>query len=156
MEYIFNGGFLGTKAPLFMDITIVILILIPLLIGGSVWLARKEYYDIHHKIQLVSFILSLLTLIYFIYNIYSMGDIDLYIKDTIIEAKAIIYVYITIFLITNIFWYRTLKFALEDNLRRALPGLYSSSHKRWGKVTAIFVGANSIIYMVVYLILFII
>ncbi len=156
MEYIVNGGFLGTKAPLFMDMTIIILFLIPLLIGGSIWLAKKEYYEIHHKIQLISFILSLLTLIYFTYNIYSMGDVDLYIKDTIIDAKALIYVYITIFIITNIFWYRTLKFALEDSSRRALPGLYSSSHKRWGKVTAIFVCANSIIYMVVYLILFII
>ncbi len=156
MEYVFNGGFLGTKAPLFMDIIIVILLLIPILIGVSIWLARKEYYDIHHKIQLSSFTLSLLSFIYFIYNIYFMGNVDLYIKDTIIDAKAIIYVYITIFLITNIFWYRTLKFALEDSSRRALPGLYSSSHKRWGKVTAIFVGANSIIYMVVYILLFII
>lgn len=151
MKYI-----LGIKSPIFMDITLIILSLIPLLIGGSVWLAKKEYYDIHHRIQLASFILSLVTLIYFIYNIYSMGDVDLYIKDTIIDAKALIYVYITIFIITNIFWYRTLKFALEDSSRRALPGLYSSSHKRWGKVTAIFVGANSVIYMVVYILLFII
>ena len=153
MEYIFNGGFLGTKAPLFMDITVVVLILIPLLIGGSVWLARKEFYDIHHKIQLISFSLSLSTFIYFIYNIYSMGDINLYIKCNLIDAKILIYIYITIFLITNIFWYSTLKFALGDSSRRALPGLYSSSHKRWGRVTAIFVGANSIIYMVVYIII---
>ncbi len=149
MEYIVSGGFLGTKAPLFMDITIIILILIPILVGGSIWLVRREFYDIHHKIQLLLFIISFLTSIYFIYNVYFMQDV----KESIINIKALLYIYSVIFLITNIFWYRTLKFALEDSLRRALPGLYSKSHKKWGKVTAISIGANSIIYIIVYLII---
>ncbi|NEW59683.1 DUF420 domain-containing protein, partial [Sulfurovum sp. bin170] len=39
MEYMFEAGFLGTRAPLFMDIIVIIVGLLPFLIAFTIWTA---------------------------------------------------------------------------------------------------------------------
>ena len=51
MDYIFQTGFLGTRAPLFMDIVSVIVAALPFLIYGAISLAKKGNYSAHESVQ---------------------------------------------------------------------------------------------------------
>ncbi|MDQ7067856.1 MAG: hypothetical protein Q9M40_07695 [Sulfurimonas sp.] len=41
MNYMFESGFLGTKAPFFMDFVTLLVALLPVLVYGAILLAKK-------------------------------------------------------------------------------------------------------------------
>jgi len=158
MNYMFQLGFLGTKAPFFVDITIIFMGLLPFLVAFAIWLAIKEYHSIHSKIQITLFLITLILLVYSIYNIYFVIGFNHYIQNSSINSNLVLYFsifYIVIEVFTMIMWYYTIKFAIADSQRRALPGLYSLSHKKSGRVSAFLIILTSIIYISLYSILFI-
>ena len=42
MDYMFQPGFLGTKAPFFMDFVTIIVAALPLLVAIAIYFAKKE------------------------------------------------------------------------------------------------------------------
>ena len=52
MEYMFQPGFLGTRAPFFMDFVTIIVTLLPLLVGFAILLAKKKMFKLHIASQL--------------------------------------------------------------------------------------------------------
>ena len=57
----FEAGFLGTRAPLFMDIVTVIVALLPFLMWSVVILAKAGVYKQHGTLQVLLFWISLIT-----------------------------------------------------------------------------------------------
>jgi len=154
----FQLGFLGTKAPFFVDITVIFMVLLPFLVAFAIWLAIKEHHSIHIKMQITLFLITLILLVYSVYNIYFVIGFNHYIQNSSINSNLVLYFsifYMVIELFTIIMWYYTIKFAIADSQRRALPGLYSLSHKKSGRVSAFLIILTSIIYIALYSILFI-
>ncbi|NOZ90877.1 MAG: DUF420 domain-containing protein [Epsilonproteobacteria bacterium] len=158
MEYMFQTGFLGTRAPLFMDEFLIIIVLLPFLIGLSIWFATREHYKLHRFFQTFLFIITLVILVYFEYGIHVGGGFSHYMKDSSIDENLAFYFlifHIIIATITLIMWSFIIKFAIEDRRRRALPGLYSNSHKKSGKRVAFMILLTSLSAISLYWILFI-
>jgi len=158
MEYMIQAGFLGTRAPFFMDIVVIIVALLPFLISLGIWFARLGYHKLHHLFQTILFVVTVVVLIYFEYGIKLGGGFKEYIKDSSIEPTLALYFlifHIIIATITMIIWGRTLKIAFADRKRRTLPGLYSKLHRKTGKIVAFFILLTSITGVGVYWMLFI-
>jgi putative membrane protein len=157
MEYMFQSGFLGTKAPLFMDEFIVIIALLPFLIALSIWFAIKGYYKLHRFFQTMLFITTLSVLVYFEYGIHKGGGFEYYLKNSSIDPNLALYFlifHIIVATITLIMWVFIINFATSDNRRKALPGLYSNAHKKSGKRVAFMIFLTSLTGIGVYSMLF--
>jgi putative membrane protein len=158
MEHMFEIGFLGTRAPLFMDIIVIIVALLPFLISLNIWLAVKKRFNLHRILQIVLFLITLVVLVYFEYGMQSTGGFEFYIKESSIDSNlAFIFLifHIIIAFVMLIMWFSLLKFAGADNKRRALPGMYSRDHKASGRRVAFMILLTSITGIIVYWILFI-
>jgi hypothetical protein len=143
MDFIIQKGFLGTNSPFFIDFSLIIMSILPLIMVGSIFLARKELIKLHIKIHISSF--SLATIILSL-NIYGYIKLDV---DSL-QNPILFYVYLIYLSISYIVWYRTIYFAMEDSRRRALPGLYSKFHKKSGMFLIILVSSNIFIGLIFY------
>ena len=158
MEYMFQAGFLGTRAPFFMDEVMIIVALLPFLIGFGIWLARLGYHKLHYRFQTILFVVTVVVLVYFEYGTKVGGGFKEYIKDSSIDlsfALSFLIFHIIIASIMVIMWGWTIKVSFADRKRRALPGVYSLGHKKFGRVVAFFILLTSVTGLGVYAILFI-
>ena len=158
MEYMFEAGFLGTRAPMFMDIIVIIIGLLPFLIAFSIWFAVNKMYGLHRFLQTVLFLVTIVILVYFKYGMYMAGGFDFYMRGSSIDSTIAFYFlifHVVVATITLIMWFAMMKFASADSKRRALPGLYSDAHKKSGKRSAFAISLTSITGVIVYWILFI-
>jgi len=136
MEYLFNIGFLGTRAPYYMDLIIVYLVSLPVLILFSISLASNRDYKLHRLTQKLLFVLTLFVISMFYYGIYIIESFE-----NLMEMSSIGYiqgVYLLVFqtilsIVMMILWLSTLLFAISDRRRKALPGFYSRSHRASGR-----------------------
>lgn len=157
MEYMFQAGFLGTRAPFFMDIIVIIVALLPFLIAFTVWFAVNGMFKLHRFLQTVLFLITVIVLVYFEYGMHLAGGFEHYIKDSSINPSMAFYflvLHIIIASITMIIWFFTIRFASGDSKRRALPGLYSGSHKQSGRRVSIAILLTSLTGLGVYWMLF--
>ncbi len=119
MDFIIQKGFLGTNSPFFIDFSLIIMSILPLIMVGSIFLAKKELIKLHIKIHISSF--SLATIILSL-NIY--GYIKLDVDSLQNPILFYVYLYIPIYIIP-LYGYRTIYFGngrirLEEG---PLPGL---------------------------------
>jgi len=145
VEYLLDIGFLGTPAPYFMDVILVYLLSLPIFMTFSILLVGYKKYSLHRFTQILLFLLTLLGLLIFNYIIYIVGE------------KELFYLLIIVILFSTLvmtMWLSVLLFAIADRRRRALPGLYSYSHKKSGKrvflVMLLMVFINAYLYWMVY------
>ena len=136
MEYLFNIGFLGTRAPYYMDIIVIYLLLLPFLISFSIYFASNRQYSLHSFTQRLLFLLTLIALFAFNYTIHIVENFDELISISSIEYRQAFYLLIVqtiLSMLMLILWLSTLLFAISDRRRKALPGFYSRSHRISGK-----------------------
>ncbi|GIT98981.1 DUF420 domain-containing protein [Sulfurovum sp. TSL1] len=141
MDVMFQPGFLGTRAPLFMDIVSVIVALLPFLIYGAIMLAKKKNYTAHEKVQKLLFIVSVLVVGFFEYGVRMEGGYKNLMEGSSVSHDYLLYVlifHIIISVVTLILWIITLYRGNRYKKQATLPGLYSKAHKQDGQRT--FVG----------------
>lgn len=158
MEYMFQAGFLGTRAPLFMDIVTVIVALLPFLMWSIVILAKKERYVTHGRLQYILFWISVVVVAYFEYGVRHVGGFDAFMQESATPhtyALWVLIVHIAIAAVTLGIWIHTLMRAKKDRRMSVLPGMYSSDHKRAGIRTFIGVVLTSVSGLWVYYLLFV-
>jgi len=156
MEYMFEAGFLGTRAPLFMDFVTVIVVLLPFLIGGSIYLARQKSYDFHQISQIVILIFSVIVVGYFEYGVRLGGGFSEYVQATTVDynvALVILIVHIMIAIVTLYLWIATIYKARKSNIIHHQQTPYN--HKKAGMFTAMWIVATSVTGLIVYVILFV-
>jgi putative membrane protein len=61
----FEKGFLGTDAPLYMDVATLYFSLLPLLLAGAIFLAVKKRLKAHAYLQLSLFVLTMVVVLFF-------------------------------------------------------------------------------------------
>lgn len=154
----FEAGFLGTRAPLFMDIVTVIVALLPFLILGAVSLARRKLYNLHATVQKTLFIVSVIVVAYFEYGVRSVGGFDTFMEGSSTPkgyAFWVLIFHISIAVVTLVLWIITLLRAKRYRRVNALPGMYTISHKKAGIRTFIGILMTSVTGIWVYYILFV-
>jgi len=140
MNFLFQSGFLGTRAPLFMDIVSVIVALLPLLILGAISLAKKKHYDAHERVQKLLFMITVIVVAFFEYGVRADGGYEHLMEGSSVGHHYFLYVlvfHIFISVATLVLWVMTLLAAKRYKKQRTLPGLYTNSHKRDGQRTFI-------------------
>jgi len=157
MDYMFQEGFLGTRAPFFMDFVTLIVAFLPLLVGVAISFAKKEKYVLHRVVQTIILIVSMLVVGYFEYGVRLGGGYETFVKNTQVSHNylfIVLMVHILISVVTLGIWISTLIRASKD-YERGLPGPYSKSHRRAGLRTFIGIVLTSLSGIWVYLLLFV-
>lgn len=158
MNFIFEPGFLGTRAPLFMDIVSVIVALLPLLIFGAISLAKNNNYKAHESVQKLLFIVTVIVVAFFEYGVRVEGGYKNLMEGSSVGHNYFIYVlifHIMISVVTLILWVMTLFYAKRYKRQSTLPGLYSQAHKKAGQRTFIGIILTMLTGAWVYALLFV-
>ena len=158
MDYMFQPGFLGTKAPFFMDFVTLIVAFLPLLVGIAISFARSRKYKLHSTVQILIFIISVLVVSYFEYGIRLGGGYEAFVQNTHVSHDylfIVLMIHIVISVLTLGIWISTLFRARSDASQGGLPGNYSASHKKAGIRTFIGIVLTSLTGIWVYLLLFV-
>ncbi|MEA2027779.1 MAG: DUF420 domain-containing protein [Campylobacterota bacterium] len=155
MNYMFEAGFLGTRAPFFMDFVTIIVALLPLLIAGSIALAKKQSYKAHHITQVIILITSVIVVGYFEFGVRLGGGFSEYVKETSVSygvALAILIVHILIALVTLYLWIEVMIKSKKYNIIESPNSEYN--HKKAGMRVAMGIVATSLSGLIVYVVLF--
>ncbi len=158
MDYMFEAGFLGTRAPLFMDMVTLIVALLPLLLGSVVLLAKTKHYQAHKIAQITLFTVSVMVVGYFEYGVRVGGGFDEFVKSSSLSHSFIFYFlifHIAIAIITLFIWVKTLGFAIKAYSHTKLHGSESKHHIKMAKQTIVWINATAITGIGVYLLLFV-
>ena len=158
MDSIFQTGFLGTRAPLFMDIVSLIVAFLPFLIFVAIRLAQKENYTAHEYVQKFLFLVTVVVVIFFEYGVRMAGGYKTLINGSSVSHNYFVYVlifHIIVSVITFVLWVVTLRYAARYKRQKTLPGLYSDTHKKYGQRTFIGIVWTMLTGAWVYLLLFV-
>ena len=126
MDYLFTAGFVGTRAPLFMDIVSVIVFALPFLIYGAITLAKKKNYSAHESVQKLLFVVSVIVVGFFEYGVRMEGGYKNLMEGSSVSHDYLLYVlifHIIISVITLILWVMTLYTAKRYKKQSTLTGL---------------------------------
>jgi len=157
MDYMFQPGFLGTRAPFFMDFVMIIVALLPMLVALAISFARKKNYTAHATTQTILFVVSVIVVSYFEYGVRAGGGYEGFVKDSSVSHTYSLYVlifHIVVAVIGFVVWTHTLITARKDSKNKTLPGLYSAAHKKAGKRAFLWIVLTAITGVWVYVLLF--
>ncbi|WP_151901078.1 DUF420 domain-containing protein [Sulfurimonas hydrogeniphila] len=158
MDYMFTQGFLGTRAPLFMDVVTLIVAVLPLLVYGAISLARKKLYRAHGIIQNTIFAVSVIVVGYFEYGVRMGGGFDAFMEGSGVShtyASLVLGLHVIIAVLTLVYWSRTIAKANYQAIKGVLPGLKSNEHKLLALKTFLGIVFTSFSGIWVYLLLFV-
>jgi putative membrane protein len=158
MDFMFQPGFLGTRAPLFMDIVSVIVALLPFLIFGAISLAKAKNYSAHESVQKLLFVVSVIVVGFFELGVRMEGGYKSLMEGSSVSHDYLLYVlifHIIISVITLILWIKTLYFAKRSKKESTLPGSYGQAHKKDGQRTFIGIILTMLTGAWVYALLFV-
>jgi len=136
MDFLFQAGFLGTRAPLFMDIVSTIVALLPFLIFGAILLAKKKNYGAHESVQKLLFVVTVIVVAFFEFGVRYVGGYKTLMEGSSVGHNYFIYVlifHIIIAVVTLVIWVVALYYAKRYKKQKTLPGVYSKVHKKDGQ-----------------------
>ena len=158
MDYMFTEGFLGTRAPLFMDVVTLIVAVLPLLVYGAIKLARHKLYKAHALTQNLIFAVSVIVVGYFEYGVRVGGGFDAFMKGSGVShtyASIVLGLHVIIAIVTLFYWSMTISKANYQFLKKLLPGPKSNAHKILALKTFLGIVCTSFSGIWVYLLLFV-
>ena len=158
MEYMFQSGFLGTSAPLFMDMVTLIVAILPLLVYGAIILARKRMFKAHMIFQNIIFIFSLIVVGYFEYGVRVGGGFDAFMSESNSSySYALVVLVLHIFIATAMLylWTKTILAGNYNYKKSILPGKASNAHRVIAVKTFIAIIFTSFSGVWVYILLFV-
>ena len=157
MDYMFQPGFLGTRAPFFMDFVMIMVALLPLLVLLAISFAKKKNYKLHALSHSIIYVVAVIVVSYFEYGVRAGGGYEGFVQGSSVSHNYAFYVlifHIAVSVIGFIIWTHTLIVARRDSKTHTLPGLYSKVHKKAGKRTFIWIVLTAITGIWVYILLF--
>ncbi len=151
----FEAGFLGTKALMYMDIITIYFGLLPFLMASAIYMAIKKRYKLHYKMQLSIFALTLIIVIIFEVGVRISGGFSAFME----ESNAS-YTYMLMFLVIHVLvailsvvLYSILIYSsTQQYIFKKEP--FASNHKRMGQVVFFGMTITSIMGILIYYFLF--
>ena len=157
MDYMFQPGFLGTRAPFFMDFVMIMVALLPMLVAVAISFAKKKNYRLHALVQTIIFVVAVIVVSYFEYGVRAGGGYEGFVKGSSVSHNYAFYVLIFHIIVSTIgfgVWVHTLVTARRDSKKHTLPGIYSPVHKKAGIRAFIWIVLTAITGIWVYILLF--
>ncbi len=154
----FESGFLGTRAPFFMDFVMIMVILLPLLTLGAIAMAKVKSYKLHALSQSIIFVVSVIVVSYFEYGVRAGGGFEKFMEGSNTSHNYALYVllfHIAIALISLLIWVKTIWQARKAEKAGELPGRASLAHKKAGQLTFIGIFLTAFTGIWVYVLLFV-
>ena len=134
---LFEPGFFGTRAALYMDIVTLYFALLPFLVFYSIGFAIKGEYEKHYKSQLAILLLSTVMVLTFEIGVRLSGGFAEFVKESSFSYEFMVgflIFHILIALVTVVGWvaliYRSLKMYKEGG-REAVSSTAHKSVSRW-------------------------
>jgi len=158
MEYMFANGFLGTRAPFFMDVVTLIVALLPLLVYSAILLARKKLYKLHALSQNLILAVSVIVVGYFEYGVRVGGGFDAFMQGSGVShtyASLVLALHIIIATITLLYWSKTVLLANYQFIKKMIPGRKSYEHKLLAIKSFLGIVLTSFSAIWVYMLLFV-
>lgn len=158
MNYMFQAGFMGTRAPFFMDFVTLIVVFLPLIVFASILLARKKKYVLHALTQNIIFVAAVIVLGYFELGVRVGGGFDAFMEGSSVShtyASIVLVMHILIAVTMLFYWIMTVLNANLQYKRGLIPGPKSSHHKLLAAKTFIAIIFTSFSGIWVYLLLFV-
>ena len=158
MDYMFEAGFLGTRAPFFMDFVMIMVALLPLLALGAIFLAKIKSYKMHAFTQILIFIVSVIVVGYFEYGVRAGGGFNAFMEGSNTAHNYAFWVlifHIIVAVLGLLIWIKTLWSARKATKEGRLPGSYGIIHKTAGRLTFIGICLTSFTGIWVYVLLFV-
>jgi len=154
----FEVGFLGTRAPLFMDVVTIFFALTPFLVGYSIFLAVKGKYALHLQTQLAVFVLAMVMVVVFEIGVRIDGGFNAYMHESSWSYNAVlIYLvaHILFALLTVVAWGITIYSAYKVYREEGWDSSYFKLHRKRARWVFLAICVNSIMGVSLYPILFI-
>ena len=158
MNYMFEAGFLGTRAPFFMDVVTLIVACLPLLVYMAILFAKNKKYKLHAVVQNLIFVFSVVVIGYFEMGVRVGGGFNAFIAGSGVShtyASIILGVHIIIATIALFYWTLIIIYANYEFKKQLLPGRASRSHKILAIKTFTGIVFTSFSGIWVYLLLFV-
>ena len=157
MDYMFQPGFLGTRAPFFMDFVMIMVALLPMLVALAISFAKKKNYRLHALVQTIIFVVAVIVVSYFEYGVRAGGGYEGFVKGSSVSHNYAFYVLIFHIIVSTIgfgVWVHTLVSARRDSKKHTLPGIYSPVHRKAGIRAFIWIVLTAVTGIWVYILLF--
>jgi len=157
MDYMFKIGFLGTKAPFFMDFVLIMVVLLPILAYTAILFAKEKNYKLHALTHQILFVIAFIVVGYFEYGVRKGGGYDEFIKYSTVShtySFIVLIIHILIAMIGFGIWLYTIIQAKKNYKNSKLEIEYIQKHKKLGIYSFISIVFTSITGIWVYLILF--
>lgn len=154
----FEAGFLGTRAPLFMDLVTIYFALLPLLVGSAILLAVKGRYRAHFKSQAVLFLLTMVMVVVFEIGVRIGGGFNDYMEGSELSygwVLSYLLLHIVIALFTVVVWGLTIYKSMKVFVKDGPTAPYFQEHKRKAKLLYLAIVVTSLMGCSMYPILFV-
>ena len=158
MKYMFADGFLGTKAPYFMDMVTLIVAILPLLVYGAILLAKAKHYKLHAFMQNLIFVFSVVVIGYFELGVRVGGGFEAFMSESGVSytyALVVLILHIIIATLTLFYWILTVFRGNYHFTKKSLPGRATKEHKILAFKTFMGIVFTSLSGIWVYLLLFV-
>jgi len=158
LNYMFQSGFLGTRAPFFMDMVTLIVAFLPMIMYFSILFAKYRHYKFHALTQNIIFVFAIIVIGYFELGVRVGGGFDGFMQESNVSntyAFVVLLVHIVISIVTLFYWFMTIMRANITFYKGLLPGKDSRRHKVLAAKTYFGVIFTSFSGIWVYLLLFI-
>ncbi|MCD6172522.1 MAG: DUF420 domain-containing protein [Sulfurimonas sp.] len=127
MEYMFQAGFLGTRAPFFMDFVSLIVAFLPFLMFGAIKLARAKKYKYHALAQVTLYVVSIIIFTYFEIGVRVGGGFNTFMDGSSVSGNYALYVlilHIIIAVVTLVLWTITIT-RNKKNYKHVMYGVFT-------------------------------
>ncbi len=150
----FESGFFGTNAPMYMDIITLYFTMLPFLMGSAIYMAIKRRYKLHKMMNLSIYIVTLLVVVLFEVGVRFSGGFEVFMKHSNAD-----YTYMIIFLLVHIIvaiisvvLYSIIIYNAVRDMNKESEYI---SHKRLGVIVYIGMSITSIMGALIYYYLFV-
>ena len=154
----FETGFLGTRAPFFMDFVMIMVAVLPLLALAAIAMAKVKSYTLHARSQSIIFVISVIVVSYFEYGVRAGGGFPTFMEGSNTSYSYAFYVlifHIAVALISLVIWIKTIWSARKAEKNGTLPGSASLAHKKAGQLTFFGIFMTAFTGIWVYVLLFV-
>ncbi|MDA3945738.1 MAG: DUF420 domain-containing protein [Helicobacteraceae bacterium] len=133
----FETGFLGTRAPLFMDLVTIYFALLPFLVAYAIVLAAKGRHRSHFKWQAALFLITMVMVVIFEAGVRLGGGFNDFMQGSALSYNGVLVyliVHIIIALITVVAWGLTIYKSMKVYVQEGPSSPYFVQHKqkaRW-------------------------
>jgi len=152
----FESGFLGTSAPFYMDLVTLYFGVLPLLMGIAIFMAVQKRYELHYKMQLSIFIVTLLIVGVFEVGVRVSGGFSAFMEQSNANTTFMIIfllVHILIAIATVVLYSILIYSAIKEYKLKSAPIV--KSHKKLGKLVFLGMSITSFMGVLIYYFLFI-